>query len=112
MFSLSIALRDNPAMWTLLFKSKETADAAWAKLPATGEVGIFEDDFSQRVFLNLNSVTGAVLEDLEVSKLAHIERALHTARTNAKAHQLAQSDPVLRTAAMGQGPAVLSPIRG
>ena len=110
MFSLSIALRDNPVVWTLMFKSKETAEAAYAKLvPSTDDI---QDDFGQTVMIGPSGLSGAILEDLDQSKLAHIERALHTARTNANAQSRAQSDPVLKAAMMTQGPAMISPMNG
>ena len=121
MFSLSIALKDNPAVWMLLFKTKETADKAYTKLvpevntllhgqPGQRPVGLLEDDFGQHVIVT--EFSGAIMEDMEQSKLAHIERALHMARTKAKADQIASSDPALRTAAMTQSPAVFSPLNG
>jgi len=51
-----------------------------------------------------------MLEDMEKSKLAHIERGLHQARTQAKAQQAATQDPVLKSAAMMRGPAMIDPM--
>ena len=121
MFSLSIALKDNPAVWMLLFKTKQTADAAYTKLvpevntllhgqPGQHPVVLLEDDFGQRAIVT--EFSGAIIEDLEQSKLAHIERALHDARTRVKANQMASADPALKTASMTQSPAVFSPLNG
>jgi hypothetical protein len=110
MFSLSIAL-DGPIVWALMFKTKEAANKAWAHITKdTDPVMVLADDFGQQVAITLNKLTGAVLEDLNQTKLAHIERGLHEARTRAKMQQDAQADPVLRTAAMIQGPAMISPM--
>jgi hypothetical protein len=113
MFSLSVAL-DGPVIWALMFKTKEAAEKAWnsiAMLNADpGNVVVISDDFGQRVLLTLAKFIGAVLEDLSLTRLAHIERYLHEARTRAKAQQDAHADPVLRTAAMAQGPSMISPM--
>jgi hypothetical protein len=70
-----------------------------------------EDDFGQRFIIDRASVAGISFEDLDKSMLAHIQRGLHNARTQAKAQQIAMNDPVLKTAAMtrGQGPGVFDP---
>ena len=106
MHSITIALRENPSVWTLLFNNKESAEAAWKLL--NDPVTEITDDYGQTILLEANTVAGALMEDMEMSKLAHIARALHNAKTNAAAHQRAQADPVLRTSMMTHGPAVLS----
>ena len=58
------------------------------------------DDFGQRATIDIKSIHGFMLEDMEQSKLAHIERGLHQARTQARAQQMATADPVLKNAAM------------
>ena len=49
-----------------------------------------------------------MLENLDVSKQAHIARSLHQQRIQAEFQKAAESDPVIRTAM--RGPAVLSPM--
>ena len=39
-----------------------------------------------------------MLEDLDQSKFAHIERALHQSRTKVTADKLAEADPTIREA--------------
>ena len=109
MFSLTIALRDNPNVWTLLYQKEETARASFRILTA-GQFFEITDDFGQTAFLPTNSHCAALLEDLDKSALAHIERALHNARTNHKANSRAQSDPMLRSANVSRGPDVLQPM--
>lgn len=111
MFSLSVAL-DGPVIWALMFKTKESAEKAWSDLVKPTEApGIeLKDDFGQKVVITFPRFAGAVLEDLSLTRLAHIERYLHEARTRAKAQQDAHADPVLRTAAMAQGPSMISPM--
>ena len=61
--------------------------------------------------MHASCVAGMMFEDLDKSMLAHVERGLHNARTQAKAQQQAMSDPVLKTAAMTaqRGPAIYDP---
>ena len=113
---LTIVFGPSPTPWALLFKNPEAADRALidlktAKAANTGIVDIV-DDFGQRAIIEVQTIHGFMLEDMEQSKLAHIERGLHQARTQARANQMAQGDPVLKNAAMMQGPAMLSPMGG
>ncbi len=113
MFCITIALKDNPAVWTLMFQSEEVAKTAWQKYATCTTDGQFSitDDFGQTAAVHHSCVAGAMLEDLDKSMLAHVERGLHNARTQAKAQQQAMSDPVLKTAAMTaqRGPAIYDP---
>lgn len=106
MFSLTIVFGPSPVPWVLLFKDEAkarsvlTADAA-----DPSEFFDCVDDFGQQVHLRSSSIHGVMLEDMEQSKLAHIEQGLHRARTQAKAQTLASADPTLRAAqAMGGAP--------
>lgn len=114
MYLLTIVFGPTPTPWALLFQKSETAELAFNGLQDARKIkqGCVEicDDFGQKIDLPLASIHGFMLEDMEKSKLAHIERGLHQARTQARAQQMASTDPVLKTAAMGQGPAILSPM--
>ena len=46
-----------------------------------------EDDFGQFVGVKGTEMRGIMLEDMELSKLAHIEQGLHRARTQAQARE-------------------------
>ena len=111
MFSLTIAL-EGPIVWALMFKTEKAADEAWGQLKKSTEIPVIEltDDFGQKVLVFFSNFSGAVLEDMSLTKLAHIERGLHDARTRAKLQQDAHADPALRTAAMTQGPAMINPM--
>jgi len=116
MHLLTIVFGPSPTPWALLFEKTEAADRALidlktAKAANAGTVDIV-DDFGQRAIIEVQTIHGFMLEDMEQSKLAHIERGLHQARTQARANQMAQGDPVLKNAAMMQGPAMLSPMGG
>jgi hypothetical protein len=116
MFSLTIAVGNTA--WALMYKTEGSAQDALAvlegALPASISSGFAQlpyakisDDFGQVVSLNASSMHGFILEDLTVSKGAHIERALQQARTHAEAQTAWQNDPVARAAA--RGPSVLAP---
>lgn len=113
MFMLTISFGPGPMVWTLMFKTEDKARYCETLL-ATPNKTSFTDDFGQSVVINTNEIHGYMIEDLEQSKLAHIERALHQARTQAKGAELAEADVTLRTArarAQGQMP-ILQPMPG
>jgi hypothetical protein len=112
MFSLTIAFGETPAMWRLLFKTQESASAIYDKFlqtPGPGfDTGVpFTDDFGQSCYIKPDSITGIMLEDLDLSKQAGVEMMLHNARTQAQAQAQARQEPALRSA--GQGPSVFVP---
>lgn len=112
MFSLTISFGPAATMWTLMWRDKEKAEAAWnavALAKASETVLNLTDEFGQEAVIEIATVHGVMLEDMEQSKLAHIERAMHQQRMQVKAQEMAQSDPVLRAARFQQGPAVLTP---
>lgn len=112
MFSITVALANTQIVWTFMYKTKESADAAWTggHDPVTTD-WLISDDFGQRATIPRKSP--ALLEDLDQSKMAHIERSLHVERVKVAAQRAAQSDPVLKTAMMtrGNGAAVFDPTR-
>lgn len=113
MHSLTIAFGPTGAMWAFLFRTKEAADVAHTAVRTAqgchGENITVEDEFGQTATFASHAVHGSVLEDLERTKMAHVERALHQARLQAKAQQMAQGDATLKAAQMMSGPAMLSP---
>lgn len=114
MFCISIALKDTQIVWTLLYKEQEKATAQWdhyVGCDSSMPVGL-NDDFGQALLVKPADVAGAMLEDLDQSMLAHVEKGLHNARTQAKAETIAMNDPVLKTAAMAKqrGPGIFAPM--
>lgn len=114
MHLLTIIFGPTPTPWALLFHKPELADKAFidletAKKENIGTIAV-TDEFGQRATIDVKSIHGFMLEDMEKSKLAHIERGLHQARTQARANQAAAVDPVLKNAAAMQSPAMLSPM--
>lgn len=115
MHQISIVFGPTGTTWALLFKSAEKADEARNTLKtardfAKGVIVTVSDDFGQQADLLASAIVGVMLESLDDSQQATIERGIHHARTQVKAQSRAQADPLLKTARMsGGGPAVLSP---
>lgn len=116
MHCLSIVFNaGSPVMWKLVFRAEENAIKAYGSIREAGDHDIVElrDDFGQTVLAHLDRVAGVMLENLEESKLAHIEMQLYEAKARAAATKRAQSDPELRTAGMMHGGMpILSPMAG
>lgn len=107
----TITIAFGAGMWPLMFKTEEAAQAVWMKINDVSNLILdVTDDFGQHCVIKPSAINGAMIEDLALSQLAHAELALHRARTQAKANSMANADPMLRQAAMGSGPAILSPM--
>lgn len=107
MHVITVAFGEAPAMWQFVFKTEEAATAAWQQLGNDTQV-VIVDDFGQTGNFDSKHINGRMLENLDVSKQAHIARSLHQQRIQAEFQKAAESDPVIRTAM--RGPAVLSPM--
>lgn len=110
MYSISICFGPAATVWNLLFKTEESANAAYAELPK----GDVTDDFGQKVCIAFTSIHGLLLEALDASQLGQVERGVHNARSQAKAQERAMSDPVISQSLrrQQQGPAVMAPVPG
>jgi hypothetical protein len=108
MYLITIAVA--PVAWPLMFQTKEKAEAAFALLDnaALDMIGI-ADDFGQIVRIKRSNIGAVMFEDMDQSRNAHIERALHEGRLRANLQTRAKADPVLRHAQMS-GPAMISPM--
>lgn len=114
MFSLTISFGPQGAPWVLMWKSEEPAKKAYDCVVTTRPLESVElvDDFGQTCRIWGDSIHGVMLENLELSKLAHIERALHQARMQAKGQEAAENDQVLKAARFRSGPGVITPMGG
>ena len=107
MFCLNVALGNTS--WRLLFRDEEKAQEAFSIfVKRYAPQFTVVDDFGQTLVAQAESVHGAMLEDMDKTKMAHVEMALHQARTQNLATKMAQTDPSLKTPAMG--PSVLNPM--
>lgn len=109
MHVITVAFGATPAMWQFIFKTEETAKAAWENITKAGRVNI-TDDFGQTALFDTNNITGRMFENMDLSKQAQVQRGLHQQRTQAEFQKAAETDPIIRMAM--RGPAVLSPIPG
>jgi hypothetical protein len=116
MFSLTVVFGASGNPWVLLYKTKESLEAAMANYRAdkttTFESSDFTamDDFGSAISIKRSSIHGIMAEDMDLSKMNAIERGLHHARAQAQAEQRAAADPVLKAASMHRGGnAMLSP---
>lgn len=116
MFSVTIAF--GTQSWRLLFKTREKAEACYeaSTNPVdktqhfSGSDNInFTDDFGQRTSFVRAAVIGAMLEDMDESKLGAIEYGLHQQRTQVGFQQRAEGDPTLRAAQSSRTP-ILTPM--
>lgn len=115
MHSLTIVFgQRHSVVWTMTFQDGEKAETARIALvdkTINDNIDI-TDDFGQRVNMNGGDIVAVMLEDLSLSKLAHVERAIHHAHIQSDAQQRAESDPKLRIARSMQGPSMFSPMNG
>ena len=111
MFIINVALGNTS--WRLLFKDEEKATHIYKRLTETssGCPLAVSDDFGQTLYANPSSIHGFMLEDMDKTKMAHVEMALHQARTQSLATKMAQSDPALK-AQSSMSPNVISPMNG
>ena len=117
MFCITVVFGNAPTPWALLFKNKDTFDAATAafKNPAAMTFNpdnfCVSDDFGQTIDVKRSAVHAVMYEDMEQSKIAQIERGLHQTRTQIAAERAGQADPAISgfMRSRTQGPAVLSP---
>ncbi len=118
MHSLTISFGTAGTLWILLFKEEEKAKAVYNDYVTSKVDGALDgaliaaDDFGQAIAMPISKINGMLIDDMDLSQQAYIERGLHNARVQAKAQQRAAGDPTLRAAAMTQGPAALSPFGG
>ena len=113
MFCLNIAV--GSTVWALLFNSHEAADNAAQTLKTPDSPHTFSpnltcvvtDDFGQMFTAPYTAIHGCLLEDLDKTKLAYIERALHQQLTQLEAQKRWEQHPAHR--AMARGPGVIAP---
>ena len=112
MHVITVAFGSAPATWQFIFKTEERAVKAWDNLNIgkAGDRVVVIDDFGQTALFDPVNITGRMIENLDLSKLAQVQRGLHQQRTQAEFQKAAESDPAIRMAM--RGPAVLSPMAG
>lgn len=109
MFTLSIAVgRAQPMVWTLMFRTQKAADEAVTTLrDSVGTVSL-TDEFGQTFDGTKADIVGSLFEDLEQSRLAHVERTLQVELVKAATITRMRSNPAFSSLASA-GPAMLQP---
>jgi hypothetical protein len=101
----------------LLFNEQEKAEAAWAHYKANDKTHAFngadfevEDDYGTRICVPRACIKGLLFENLDLAKMAQVERGLHHMRAQIEANDRGRADPKISAAMMrSQGPGILSP---
>jgi hypothetical protein len=115
MFCLSIHI--GQVVWQMMYKSEDSVHAADSILASAhnssfsvpGPITIISDDFGQIAHVSLAALHGWLVEDLDLSKLAHVEKGLHNARTQNDYVKRVMADPSAQPRQQ-MGPGVLSPM--
>lgn len=113
MYSITLVVGNSSTPWTLLYKTEATSNPAALTIHhslTTGAGLDLHDDFGQTVHAAAGELKGYMSEDLDQSKLAHIEFGLHRARMQLDMSKRAEVDPALRAGRMMQGPGVITPM--
>jgi hypothetical protein len=102
MFQLTIVMPQSQITWALTFKDEQTALDAFEKFKdeQSNQVEIV-DDYGQRYYGG--RFKDVMLEDLEQSKTAFIERQLRQWHLQVDAQRAANADPKLKTEMMRRG---------
>jgi hypothetical protein len=114
MFSLTIVFGPSGSAVALLFKDEERVKAVLQ--PPGMAMGLptawfeTEDDFGQSVRIKTDAIHGMCVEDLSKNGDAQAERMVCQARAQAKAQNIANSDPGLRLMQTAGG--MPAPLRG
>lgn len=110
MHRLTIIFGPTGINWAFLFRQKQTADdCIQARRASPANNWVVTDDFGQYAEIKSTEVHGYMLEDMHLSSMAAVEMGLHQARVQAKAQEMAKTDPIIRTAMRPQSPGVLTP---
>src|ERR1700693_4784093 len=104
MYNVTVIFGPGPIAWSFLFKHVTSAKTFFEKFNGTDLIFNLEDEYGQKAAIFSNHIHGVLLEDMDETKNAQIERSLHQARVQLKANQMAQQDPALKFAATMQQP--------
>lgn len=115
MFCITIKFKNEPSAWTLVYHSDEAMRQAWKQASTETDAGmhyVLADEFGQECSVPVTCVAGVILEDLDKSILAHVERGLHNAHIQATADKTALNDPTLKEhrRTRTQSPGIFNPM--
>lgn len=112
MHIITIAFGSAPSIWQFVFRTEEAAKKVWDHKAVTPGLIEITDDFGQTAVFREADICGRMIENMDLSKQAHLNRHLHQQRMQAEANKQAEADPAIRAAMAGRGPAILSPMGG
>lgn len=104
MFSVNVAIGN--VSWALVYNNEEGARQAFNAIKTEhqfpgGPSLVVEDDYGQTLSIVPDKLVGLMLEDWNKTKLGHIERALHSQRTQLEAQKRWERDPAAQTRSLG-----------
>lgn len=109
MYSLSIAI--GMMSWRMLYQDEARAKEAYEKLKDTTVPTIeIADDYGQIGTFKPMACPALMLEDMDKSKMAEVDMALHRQKVQMLAQKMAAADPAIRAAQMGAGLSQLTPM--
>lgn len=101
MFTISVVFGKVLQPWVFLYKNGDAARERYNALMAPENLVVsIADDYGQEASFNAAEIAGVLFENLDMSATGQIERGLHQARTQIKGNQMAEADPVLKTASL------------
>ncbi len=109
MYSLSIAI--GMMSWRMLYQDEERAKAAYLALKDNTVPTIeIADDYGQIGTFKPMACPALMLEDMDKSKIAEIDLALHRQKLQMLAQKMAAADPAIRAANMGSQMPLVNPM--
>jgi hypothetical protein len=107
MFAITLIIGQMPfsMMWRTEKAAQSAVDLLTPKFESPQDEWLkFSDDFGHSVGVPRSNVKGYIFEDMDQTKLAHCERALHQQKTQNLAQKMAEADPGIRASRMVNGP--------
>lgn len=86
------------AAWRFLFRQKESVDKyRQFRADYPTQDLIIDDDFGQHAEIRAGAINGIQIEDMDLSKIAHVESALWQHHVQVTAQQRARNGPGITT---------------
>ena len=96
MYAVTVAF--NNLSWRFLFRSKDAAEKFRQFSDYPTQDLIIDDDFGQHAEIRAGAIAGIQIEDMEQSRLVHVEQMLWQHRIQRTAQDRVKREPGLATA--------------
>ncbi len=106
MFNVIISFGPGPTQWQLMFEDHENARSVLHDFQDGKPAIAGKDSFGSEFSIETSKINGVLIEDLNKTGDAAIERQLYQLRANAKGQSKASTDPVLRFSGANTGMAM------